>query len=137
MKKMAIKQMKINRNELKVKEGLLKDSIDNYQKTISSLLGDIKGIGATLDVTSTKEALIRLQNEKNKLESDLIAIRFEIGVLTAKINRRFYVLLGDNSIEGFFQALNEKYASYAIPIQFEYQYDEENDNAKNVVFYKV
>jgi hypothetical protein len=136
METMTTQEMKRSYNVLTKKEKSLTKEIKDYQFLINSLLVELRGLGEKLHVSFTRETLLRFHKEKSKLEADLVSIRLDKGVLNAKLKSIFSRLRESNSVQEIFSSLNEKYGNYAIPLQFEYEYDSSIDDVKNVTIYK-
>ncbi|MCR8633931.1 hypothetical protein [Paenibacillus radicis (ex Xue et al. 2023)] len=137
MTNMTMKKMKNTYQQLTKKEKLLARQVTGYNTLISSLLVELRGLGEKLDASFAKEIVLRIQNEKGKLEEKLVSIRIDKSVMSAKLNFTFERILESNTIEELFSSINEKYESYAIPVEFTYEYDNENDDIKNVTFFKA
>lgn len=132
-----MKELKIKYQQLTKKEKMLVRQVKDYNTLISSLLVELKGLGEKLDVTYTKETLLQYQNEKNKLDAKLVSVKFDKSIISAKLNFTFVRVLESNTIEELFSSLNDKYEGYAIPVEFTFEHDSENDDVKNVTFYKI
>ncbi|CAN7457493.1 hypothetical protein [Paenibacillus sp. LjRoot56] len=130
-------EMKHTYTQLRQKERSLNKQVNDYQFLINALLVELKGLGEKLDVSYTKEMLLRFEREKSKLESELVSVKYDKNVLSAKINNIFSRMLESNIVEEIFSSLNEKYESFAIPVEFDYEYDNETDGVRNVTFYKA